>query len=215
MSERVLAVPRPSIERFLRQGFLSSDSAELMEVLGESSVFLDRQAAEEDPSHKQVIPYIVVTHKGRFLLYRRTNKQGESRLHDKLSLGFGGHINDIDGRLDTGTNVILAAMVRELNEEVFIPALRQLRVVGYINDDSSAVGRVHLGVAFIVETSNERFEVNEPDLIKAKWCDASEIEELYPNLETWSQLLWVDCIKSKPESPRGEAATAQRTQAVA
>jgi predicted NUDIX family phosphoesterase len=197
MNERVLAVPRPAIERHLRQGFLDSDSAELMEALSESSVFLDRPQAEEDPSHKQVIPYIVVTHKRRFLVYRRTKKQGESRLHDKFSLGFGGHINDIDGSRATGTNVILAAMVRELNEEVFIPAPRQLSVVGFINDDSNAVGKVHLGVAFIVETGNERFEVNEPDKIEAKWRDAAEIEGIYPQLETWSQLLWSQFIRPK------------------
>lgn len=199
MNERVLAVPRPAIERYLSQGFLDADPAELLEALGESSVFLERQTAEEDPSHKQVIPYIVVTHKGRYLLYRRTKKQGESRLHDKLSLGFGGHINDIDGRADADSNLILAAMVRELNEEVFIPTLCQLRIAGFINDDSNAVGKVHLGVAFIVETGNERFEVNEPDKIEAKWCTAAEIDEIFPKLETWSQLLWSAFIKHRPD----------------
>jgi predicted NUDIX family phosphoesterase len=188
--EKVLAVPRPAIEHLLRQGFFSTSDADLMGTISDLAVFLDRKLAEEDPTHKQIIPYILVSHQGRVLLYRRTKKQGESRLHNKFSLGFGGHINDLDGTKDTDTNLILAAMVRELNEELFIPSVRQVSVVGFINDDSNAVGQVHLGVAFVVEASNERFTVNEPEMIEAKWCDAQAVEEIFPNLESWSQLLW-------------------------
>jgi predicted NUDIX family phosphoesterase len=191
MSEKVLAVPRPAIEALLQQGFFDpKGGADLMEVLAEMSVFLDRPAAEEDPTHKQIIPYILIASNGRYLLYRRTKKQGESRLHEKFSLGFGGHINDIDSNRDTDTNLILAAMIRELNEELFLPSVRQVSVVGFINDDSNAVGKVHLGVAFVVEAANERFAVNEPEMIEARWCDESAIEEIFPKLESWSQMLW-------------------------
>jgi predicted NUDIX family phosphoesterase len=199
MSERVLAVPRPAIESMLQQGFFEANGADLMGLLGERAVFLDRSAAEEDPSYKQIIPYILVIHQGRFLLYRRTKKQGESRLHDKFSLGFGGHINDIDGNGTTDTNLILAAMIRELNEELFLPSVRQLKVVGFINDDTNPVGKVHLGVAFVVEAISERFSVNEPDMIEAKWCDVQAIEEIFPKLESWSQLLWSQHIRAHHE----------------
>ncbi|HEY1791468.1 MAG TPA: NUDIX domain-containing protein [Opitutaceae bacterium] len=205
MIERVLAVPRPAIERHLRQGFLDAGSADLMEALGESSVFLNRPAAEADPTHKQVIPYIVITHRDQFLLYRRTKKQGESRLHDKFSLGFGGHINDIDGQSGAKTNLIMAAMVRELNEEVFIPSIRRLSVVGFINDDASPVGQVHLGVAFLVEAGSGRFAVNEPEMIEAMWSDAAGIEEVFPKLESWSQLLWTEYLKARPQAAGQEA----------
>jgi predicted NUDIX family phosphoesterase len=195
MSEKVLAVPRPAIESMLQQGFFEANGADLMGRLGELAVFLDRSAAEEDPTHKQIIPYILVVHQERVLLYKRTKKQGESRLHEKFSLGFGGHINDIDGNKDTDTNLILAAMIRELNEELFLPSVRQLRVAGFINDDTNAVGKVHLGIAFVVEASNERFAINEPEMIEAKWCDAQAIEEIFPKLESWSQLLWKQYAK--------------------
>ena len=146
--------------------------------------------AEQDPSHKQIIPYIAITHGDRVLAYRRTAKQGENRLHHKFSLGFGGHINDGDRSGGTQTNLILTAMVRELNEEVFVPSVRRVSVVGFINDESNAVGQVHLGVAFLVELANDRFSVNEPEMIEARWCDRSEIAREYANLESWSQLLW-------------------------
>jgi predicted NUDIX family phosphoesterase len=195
MSEKVLAVPRPAIEAMLQQGFFEANGTDLMGRLGELAIFLDRSAAENDPTHKQIIPYILIVHQGRFLLYKRTKKQGESRLHEKFSLGFGGHINDIDGNKDTDTNLILAAMIRELNEELFLPSVRQLRVAGFINDDTNAVGKVHLGIAFIVEAANERFAINEPEMIEAKWCDAQAVEDIFPKLESWSQLLWTQYAK--------------------
>ena len=205
MSERVLAVPRPAIESLLQQGFFETNGSDLIGRLSELAVFLDRSAAEEDPTHKQIIPYILVVHNGQFLLYRRTKKQGESRLHDKFSLGFGGHINEIDGNKETDTNLIFAAMIRELNEELFLPSIQQLRVVGFINDDTNPVGKVHLGVAFIVETSNARFSVNEPEMIEAKWCDTQAIEEIFPKLESWSQLLWSQHVRPRLDSlqPKG------------
>jgi predicted NUDIX family phosphoesterase len=205
MNEKVLAVPRPAIEKFLKQGFFAPDGEDLMGTIADLSVFLDRKLAEEDPSHKQIIPYILVAHGARVLLYRRTKKQGESRLHNKFSLGFGGHINDIDGNQETDTNLILAAMIRELNEEIFLPSVRQVSVVGFINDDSNAVGQVHLGVAFVVEAANDRFTVNEPEMIEARWCDEKGIEEIFPNLESWSQLLWKEHMKTRSESMRPAA----------
>lgn len=192
MSEKVLAVPRLAFEKFLQQGFFTPTEVDLMGIISDLSVFIDRKLAEEDPSHKQIIPYILVAYRGRFLLYRRTEKQGESRLHNKFSLGFGGHINDIDGNQETDTNVILAAMIRELNEEIFLPSVRQVSFVGFINDDSNPVGWVHLGLAFVVEAASDRFAVNEPEMIEAKWCDAKTIEDIFPNLEPWSQLLWAE-----------------------
>jgi predicted NUDIX family phosphoesterase len=211
MTEKVLAVPRHAIEEFLQQGFFNSHEADLMGRLTELAVFLERPLAEADPSFKQIIPYILVAHHGRYLMYRRTKKQGETRLHDKLSLGFGGHINEIDGR-ETATNLILAAMVRELNEEIFLPSVRGLSVIGFINDDTNAVGKVHLGVAFVVETANERFTVNEPEMIEAQWCDPEEIEKAFPKLESWSQLLWAHHFRTAP--PRlAESSEASRAPA--
>lgn len=190
MDEKVLAVPRIGIEEFLKQGFFKADKSDLIGIISETAVFLDRKPAEEDPSHKQIIPYIAIAHNDRFLVYRRTPKQGEKRLHNKFSLGFGGHINDTDNGARPKTNLILAAMVRELNEEVYIPSVQRMSVVGFLNDDANPVGRVHLGVAIVVEAASERFSVNEPDMIEAQWHDHESIEKVFPNLESWSQLLW-------------------------
>jgi predicted NUDIX family phosphoesterase len=203
MNEKVLAVPRDVIREVLKQGFFSADETDLMGLIGESFVFLDRAAAEQDPSHKQIIPYIVVSRADRFLVYRRTNKQGENRLHNKFSLGFGGHINDLDRQGSRPTNLILTAMVRELNEEIFLPGLQRLGIIGFINDETNPVGQVHLGVAFLVELANDRFSVNEPEMIEAQWREAGEIEKVFPQLESWSQILWSQRLSLQTARPQG------------
>lgn len=58
--------------------------------------FMDREAAENDPSHKQIIAYAIFCHQGRILHYTRGGSGGEARLHDKGSIGIGGHINPVD-----------------------------------------------------------------------------------------------------------------------
>src|ERR1035438_1998705 len=95
---------------------------------------------------KQIIPYVLIEHRGRILAYQRTAKGNESRLHNKYSIGFGGHINDTD--LQPQSNILYTGMLRELNEEVYLPTLSGLQLLGCINDDASLVGQVHLGVVF-------------------------------------------------------------------
>src|SRR5437867_11041675 len=61
-----------------------------------NNFFLARAAAENDPTHKQIIPYAIVAHRDRVLYYIRGKKAGEQRLVAKGSIGIGGHMNDSD-----------------------------------------------------------------------------------------------------------------------
>ncbi len=186
--EQVLVIPAAT-GRFPPSGFLRGAQEGLLCALDRESRFMDRAAAEVDPLHKQIIPYAVVTHEQRWLLYRRTTKSGESRLHDRFSLGIGGHINPVDGEAGRG-NRIWAAMIRELNEEISLPAILGASVIGFINDNSNPVGRVHLGVVFRVEVAGSEMTVNEPDKIEATWAARPQVAAKYPKLEPWSRILW-------------------------
>ena len=84
--------------------------------------------------------------------YARGKGQGESRLHDKWSIGIGGHISSVD---NSENEPYRDGMRRELEEEVMIDTPYSERCVGLINDDESEVGKVHLGVVHI-------FDVDEP-----------------------------------------------------
>src|ERR1700731_3461276 len=59
-----------------------------------NNFFLSRAQAEKDPSHKQIIPYVLLTHGGKVLHYVRGKKAGEPRLVAKGSIGIGGHMNE-------------------------------------------------------------------------------------------------------------------------
>ena len=125
----------------------------------EDGFFVERAYAEEAPHLKQVIPYTLVARGQEFLLLQRTKGGGESRLHDKLSLGVGGHVNPVDA-IDTNAGAgarrlrapLPAATRREvLEEELIVEGETRLRTVGLLNDDTNAVGAVHVGLVQVLE----------------------------------------------------------------
>src|ERR1700759_5396618 len=113
----------------------------------ENNFFTPRPPAETDPSLKQIIPYVLLVHEGRVLHYVRGKKAGEQRLVAKGSIGIGGHMNDGDeGLFALERDASNEAVRREVTEEVHIETTFSNHIVALINDDSTEVGRVHLGV---------------------------------------------------------------------
>jgi ADP-ribose pyrophosphatase YjhB (NUDIX family) len=113
-------------------------------------MFCPREEAERDESGRQIIPYVVLRNEKRYLLMRRTNRQGESRLHDKYSIGVGGHINPEDGR--NPWQAFERGMRREIDEEVNVD-ISSLEYLGILNDLSTAVSRVHIGIVYIASVA--------------------------------------------------------------
>ena len=97
-NERVLVVSRSLFDSLGSFQGLSTEVEKYLPAFlaRENNYFLARDDAEEDPSHKQIIPYALFHCQGRFLHYVRGGKGGEKRLADKGSLGIGGHINSED-----------------------------------------------------------------------------------------------------------------------
>lgn len=185
--EVVLGVDRSLISEYLKseQGFHCEQIEQFYELLRTNLKPLLRSIAEMDLSFKQVIPYAILHAQGEFLVYERTVKQGESRLHNRLSLGVGGHINPID---ENGSDPIFSTLMREMAEEVFINIVNGPKLIGFINDDNSEVGKVHLGVAFIIEVEKKTFKIVETDKMVHYWMDAEQLSENIDRFETWSQL---------------------------
>lgn len=151
--------------------------------------FMDRAEAENDPSHKQLIPYCLIRCGSRVLNYTRGKSGGEDRLHALRSVGVGGHINPIDtgdGRI--GPAAYHAAVERELNEELVFDVPHSNRIIALLNDDSNPVGQVHLGVVHLIEIEDEDVHSNEDALADLNFSDLSELTgPLFERLETWSQ----------------------------
>ncbi len=198
VNEDVLVVENSLLKRYIqgRSGCLITDRVEEVysDILRNHS-FIPRDEAEYNFEHKQIIPYVVVHHNDDFLLLQRTSKQAEKRLHNKYSLGIGGHINPESSPAED--NIITSSMYRELNEEVRVSEHESLRFGGIINDDSNSVSRVHLGLLYVLEVISPEFEVLEKDKMTAKWVKEPELNNYYDNFERWSQIVFDDYIKNR------------------
>lgn len=161
-----------------------------------NNFFMDRGAAEEDPGHKQIIPYALFRSGNRYLHYVRGSSGGESRLHALGSLGIGGHINPVDERDDhLGRATYLAGVEREIEEELVLDGAPQQRIVALLNDDSNPVGKVHLGVVHLFELANERVTARESALAELRFRTIEELRgPLYDSLESWSRFC-VDALE--------------------
>jgi predicted NUDIX family phosphoesterase len=194
--EQVLVVPRAllveigSFEGIRTEG-LQAAVDRLMDPA--SHFFMDRAAAEEDPSHKQLIPYCIFRCGDRILHYTRGKSGGESRLHAKISVGVGGHVNpvDMDGG-KTGPDAYHAAVTREIEEELDLPEDHSHRIIALLNDDTNAVGQVHLGIVHLIDLKSDAVASREDALLDLGFTPLSELNgPEYERLETWSQF----CIR--------------------
>lgn len=154
-----------------------------------SNYFLARAAAETDPTHKQIIPYAVLACGERVLHYIRGKKAGEQRLVAKGSIGIGGHMNDEDESLFAwDEQAYRAGVEREVNEEVQIETPFEDRIVALLNDDTTEVGSVHLGVVHVFRLEEAKVHKREAMITNLAFLTKSELLERRESLETWSQI---------------------------
>ena len=200
--EEVLVVPRSLLEEIgifegIRTDGLEAAVGRLLDP--GNHFFLDRAAAEEDPSHKQIIPYCIFRCGDRILHYTRGKAGGESRLHAKISVGVGGHVNpvDMDGG-KTGPDAYHAAVTREIEEELDLPGDHQHRIIGLLNDDSNPVGQVHLGIVHLIDLPSDAVSSREDALTDLAFTPLAELNgPMFERLETWSAF----CIRHLAENP--------------
>jgi predicted NUDIX family phosphoesterase len=156
----------------------------------ENNSFVPRAAAENDPSLKQIIPYAVFLHGGKILHYTRGAKSGEKRLVAKASIGIGGHINDTDERVPYfNESIYHSAVRREIGEELRLGGGFAERAVALINDDSTEVGSVHLGVVHLVEVENGDVQPGEAAIAELGFATREELMARRDSFETWSQIV--------------------------
>lgn len=194
--EQVLVVPRALLEEIgifegIRTEGLESAVGRLLDPA--AHFFMDRAEAEEDPSHKQIIPYCIFRCGDRILHYTRGKAGGESRLHAKISVGVGGHVNpvDMDGG-KTGPDAYHAAVTREIEEELDLPEEHEHRIIALLNDDSNPVGQVHLGIVHLIDLKSDAVSSREDALLDLAFTPLDELNgPLMERLETWSQF----CIR--------------------
>lgn len=155
----------------------------------ENNFFMERSRAEQDPSFKQIIPYVLLVHEGRVLHYVRGKKAGEQRLVSKGSVGIGGHMNDSDeGLFALDKDAYLEGVRREVCEELNVQTKFENRIMALLNDDTTEVGQVHLGVVHVFNLETDDVQKREAMITNLAFLNREELLARRDSMETWSQI---------------------------
>jgi predicted NUDIX family phosphoesterase len=176
-------------------GVLDRGAEPYLSVIEREGRFAPRAAMETDPRFKQVIPYLVLRDRDGYFLMRRTRAGADARLHDRFSIGVGGHLNP--GDVDLG-----GGLAREWAEELDAPFVPEFRLVGLLNDDGTEVGRVHVGVVFTAEAHGRPVAVREKHKLEGRFVPPGDVLAVRERMETWSQLVF-DFVSGRGIGVRG------------
>jgi predicted NUDIX family phosphoesterase len=184
LSEQVLVVPREAVvpgEGWL--GVRRDGVGAALAAVARDGRFVLRSTAEVDATLKQVIPYLILRDGQRWFLMRRTKAGGDARLHDRWSIGVGGHLNPGDGD-------VLGGLRREWAEELVADFVPDFTPVGLLNDDTTPVGAVHIGIVYVADAAGRPVEIRETDKLVGRFAATAEVAAVRDSMETWSRLVF-------------------------
>ncbi len=192
--ELVLGVPRRSIPGGLDwRGLRSGGVGEYLQLAARAGTFRPRPEAEDDPAWKQIIPYLCLRDGERIFLMRRTRAGADARLHERYSIGVGGHVNPEDADA-------LGGLRREWAEELAADFEPPFEPLGVLNDDSDPVGTVHLGLVFTADAGGRPVAIRETAKLNGGFATIDEVAAIAPDLETWSGLLFEFLLAERTRS---------------
>jgi len=166
------------------QGLRTDGIDEFVQRITQYQEFIPRSMAEEDETYKQIIPYIIFRFRDRYFLMQRKAGASEQRLKGKYLLGIGGHLRQEDMR----SSSIIDWALREFHEEVSYAGSLQTKVLGMLNDDSSAVGRVHLGLVLLFDGDSGDIAVKS-ELEQGFLATVDDCNRYVPQMEAWSVII--------------------------
>jgi predicted NUDIX family phosphoesterase len=194
-NENVLVIRRSLFDQLGSFQGLNFEPAKYLNMLLSrgNNFFFPRAQAENDPTYKQIIPYVLLAFKNRVLYYVRGKKAGEQRLVAKGSIGIGGHMNETDESLFAlDEQAYRVGVEREVNEEIKIDTQFEDRIVALLNDDATEVGQVHLGIVHIFHLAEQKVEKREAMITNLAFLTKAELMARRESLESWSQI----CVDS-------------------
>ncbi len=188
--EQILVVSRKNLfGASTPQGLIVSDVENYRDLIEEKKEFHARGLMEINPSYKQIIPYLVFAYTDKLFVMQRKTKASEQRLANKYSLGIGGHIrqDDLSGSISDWAQ-------REFEEEVAYSGDMKIETIGLLNDETNAVGQVHLGFVYLLKGNSDQIVIKD-EHASGQLMTLEQCEQIYDNMETWSQLV-LDYLKS-------------------
>ena len=183
-TEHVLGIARALVPDGLKwRGVRRTDLRPYLDAIREHGTFRPRAEVEDDPSWKQAIPYLLLRDGDRVFLMKRTKAGADQRLHDRYSIGVGGHVNPEDGDVRGG-------LQREWEEEIEADFTPDFEPIGVLNDDENAVGAVHLGLVFEADAARRPVAIRETEKLSGEFATMADVGAVSDKLETWSLLLY-------------------------
>lgn len=207
LDEEVMVIKRELIKPFdFKDGFIG-DTKELFEIINNKHYFVSRRKAEDSIDLIQIIPCAIVEYDNKVMLLRRKERDSQDRLHNKYAIWAGGHARKQD-KTDNGSNTILNALNREIDEELFIKISQKKTLIAFVYDQTNPRSKLHMGVIY-------RLEVNSPEVylamnqqefkekrglsVSGRFFSPDDImNKYYPELETWSRNLLIHFYKASP-----------------
>lgn len=187
---RILVFER---KRLPSESFIPVDrSAELVERLVDSSRWMSRPRAERSRRWVQPIPCALVRQGDQYMVLRRI-RDTRSDLRSRVTLLAGGHI---DYRPDSPpvSELFEDTLRRELLEEIGIRAVREIRPVGLVVDQSSLEASRHLAFVYEVAVDDAiRVRAGEEFSLNSTFSSTFITRTRLPNFESrfdpWSGIL--------------------------
>lgn len=200
-AESVLTIPTTVLDASTSQS-LVFDVRSFLHTLDEADAFeyIHRRDAEKRYDVKQVIAYALIYRRGELLTYRRgsfTNAADE--LLGLRSIGFGGHVTDVDANLfDTHRIGVIENARREISEELVVDGFEMKNLsldssfsyLCAINTNESDEAKKHIAITLVYFCST-RFEAekNEMSVKDLRWEPLLNITNNLDDFEPWSQLI--------------------------
>lgn len=193
--ENIVVIPRATLFAHIPawHGIHEQDLEQLMLHIRSNLGFAPRPEAEKNFALKQIIPYVLFMHGHKIFVMQRKSTASEQRLANKFSLGIGGHIRQDD----IVENNIFSWAQREFVEEVSYHGSLKYKLLGILNDDSNEVGQLHLGIVILAVGNSDQISIKDEHK-QGMMMSLLQIQELYPDLESWSQL----CFKQILQNPQ-------------
>ncbi len=197
MQREILVVATQKLfENIKRETKIYGTDSDFESVILESYEYMLRGEAEVNFDYKQPIPYaIVLNEKNEIFIYKRGwagSNAGESRLHEKIAIGVGWHIERED---EDSKNILKDSLIREIEEELNVSPdmISQAFPIGYINQDTDEVCKVHLGIWYIVKLKTSQFELLDGELAHGEFKNFNALMEMIESwdydVEPWTQML--------------------------
>lgn len=177
--------------------FYTNNEVNFEKNILENYEYMVRWVAEVNFDYKQPIPYwIVLNEKNEIFVYKRWwswSNAWEHRLHSKIAIWVGGHIEREDENL---TNPISESLIREIEEELNIKEedVKSVEAIWYINSETDEVSKVHIWISYVVKIHNSNFELLDWELDNWEFVSIQNLEKMILSgdydVEAWTKIVF-------------------------